>query len=594
MARLFSTATRLPGCGVMVCWLAGAPVAHATLPATELLLPQWSGGLVANAELMPSAAAAAALEPFQGTLVLSEAAMVIKPRPLHSGLVLGRDPAVFPRIELSFATDSGDLVPLTQDVIRAGSVGVGRSFWDVIVQPGRVWSEPGDAGWSRAVFPFALVNSLEGETHNGMAIFLYRSGRVSNLRLQIVQQTAPFYVKEQFFAAALVPAHLQALTGDPTSALATYRTARTDAVPIAPWSELAAAVGAGRLAGFDGKMPPSDIVLAGLDYHGTFYLEGCFSAAGPMPLCERARFGVWSATKALANETALLRLAQKYGAAVFDLKVADYIPQLAGQPGWRDVRFEDAINMATGIGNGTAVTQPNNISDGYLEGNYARWYEARTVQEKLQAVLETGHVHPWGPGKVARYRDQDMFVLGVAMNQFLKSKAGPASDLWDMLQTEVFTPIGIHYAPTNRTLEPDGSRGQPLMAYGYYPSIGDLVRIARLYHEHGRHGETQILYAPRVAAVLPGSDPWGLPTGERLRYGETTYGNAFWIAPYHANGGCQIYYPRMLGWGGNLIALLPQGITGIRLAKSAETRSHVEVDTAGMAEVADRLAPMCP
>ena len=93
--------------------------------------------------------------------------------------------------------------------------------------------------------------------------------------------------------------------------------------------------------------------LAGLDYQGTFYLKFCGSAAGNLPWCERARFGVWSATKALANETALLRLAQKFGPGVFAEKISDYVPEAAAYPAWHGVRFEDAINMATGLGNGS-------------------------------------------------------------------------------------------------------------------------------------------------------------------------------------------------------------------------------------------------
>jgi CubicO group peptidase (beta-lactamase class C family) len=142
-------------------------------------------------------------------------------------------------------------------------------------------------------------------------------------------------------------------------------------IRMAAWTELAAKVGRSRLAGFDGSMAAGDIVLSGLDYDGTFFLKECRSAAGPLPWCERARFGVWSATKALVNETALLRLAQKFGAGVFELKIADYVPEAAAHPGWRDVRFEDAIDMATGIGNGSAKREPNDIGDGYLDPSYS-------------------------------------------------------------------------------------------------------------------------------------------------------------------------------------------------------------------------------
>ena len=118
------------------------------------------------------------------------------------------------------------------------------------------------------------------------------------------------------------------------------------------------------------------------------------------------------------------------------------------------------------------------------------------------------------------------------MDRFLKSKEGPTANIWSMLQREVFEPIGIHHAPTNRTIEADGSAGHPLMAYGYYPTIGDMVLIARLYQNAGKHGDQQILYAPRIRELLAGLKPHGFPTGEKLPEGETTYSNAFWVTSY--------------------------------------------------------------
>lgn len=561
----------------------------------DLLKSAWSGGLAPNTAFVPSPRAAAAHEPFLGTVHLVETPMNTQPSVISVRLVLGRDPGLFPGVALSFFTDDGDLVPFTQDVIRSGSTPHGRSYWDILVQPGQVWSEPGDGGWSRAAFPFALVNSIEGETHDGLAIFLYKRGRVSNLRFQIVQQTAPFNIKNAFTAAGLVPARVTSSETDQLSLLKeAHAVDRIDGAKIAGWSELEAKVGGGPLAGFDGSMPPADIVLSGLDYQGTFYLKQCASAGGPLPWCERARFGVWSATKVLANETALLRLAEKYGPAVFDLKIADYVPEAKTFRGWQDVRFEDAINMATGNGNGSTNREPNDTNDGYIDARYSRWYEAGSLKEKLAVLLADGGVYPWGPGQVTRYRDQDMFMLGVAMDRFLKSKEGPTADIWSMLRREVFGPIGVHHAPTNRTIEVDGSAGQPLMAYGYYPTLSDMVLIARLYQNGGRHGERQLLFAPRVKELLAGPKARGLPTGEKLSVGETTYINAFWVTSFQDSRGCRMFYPRMLGWGGNLVALMPGGMTGIRLAKSGETADGSENDTSGMARVADNLSRFRP
>lgn len=551
----------------------------------------WSGGVIDNAAFTPDAHAGPPLEPFQGTLHLAESPMLTQPGSLAA--VRERQPQLFPGVELSFFTEGADLVPFTQDVIRYATAGRGRSYWDVLVQPGQVWSEPGDGGWSRAAFPFALVNSIEGETHNGLATFLYRGTAVSNLRFQIVMQTAPFYVQEKFVAAGLVPASFApAKPAHLADMRHAYQADRADRIPIASWQSLAKKVGSDKLAGFDGALNTDLILLSGLDYQGTFYLKECRGAGGTLPWCDRARFGVWSATKALANETALLRLAEKFGASVFELKIRDFVPQAKAYAGWREVRFEDAIDMATGIGNGSTKIHPNDIVDGYIDASYRAWYEAPSVHAKLLALLKDGRVYPWGPGKVARYRDQDMFILGVAMDRFLKSKEGPSADIWTMLRKEVLDPIGIHEAPTNRTVEPDGSAGQPLMAYGYYPTLGELLRIARLYQNLGRWQGREILYAKRLQELLEGRLK-GLPSGEHLAYGEVTYSNAFWFAPFKSPSGCQLYYPRMVGWGGNLVALLPDGITAVRLANGDEAQEPALSDTDGMARTADRIASVC-
>lgn len=307
---------RRPAASVLCAFmLVGAPSANAAEAASriavaELLSPNWVGGVTANAAFTPGSGAVAERAPFLGTLRLAEAEMITEPRALSPQSAMGRNPKLFPGAAISFFTYKGDLVPFRQDVIRYASNNQGQSYWDILVQPGRVWSEPQDGAWSRAAFPFALVNSIEGETHNGVATFLYKDGQVSNLRFQIVQQTAPFYIKD-FVAAGLVPAtYAPADTARLRAMERAYELQRSEAVPIASWERLSAKAGRAELASFNGPMPIKDIVLSGLDYQGTFYLWGCPSAGGPMPWCDRARFGVWSATKVLANETALLRLAE--------------------------------------------------------------------------------------------------------------------------------------------------------------------------------------------------------------------------------------------------------------------------------------------
>ncbi|NJO35848.1 MAG: hypothetical protein HC869_24965 [Rhodospirillales bacterium] len=142
-----------------------------------------------------------------------------------------------------------------------------------------------------------------------------------------------------------------------------------------------------------------------------------------------------------------------------------------------------------------------------------------------------------------------MFLLGVAMAEYLKRKSGNG-DLWQMLEDEVYRPIGIHHAAINRTIERDGSKGQPLMAYGYYPTLSDIAKIATLYQNKGRHGDDQILYAPMIEKMLAGADDRGLPTGSANAYGGQRYFMSLWNSRYSASDTCKLYLPAAIGWAG--------------------------------------------
>jgi CubicO group peptidase (beta-lactamase class C family) len=568
--------------------------ATSSLSIAELRGSNWPGPLVLNGEFAPPTHATAAHEPFVGTLSLAETRMKTLPSEFKSASILGRDPQLFPAVKLAFLTVGDDLVPATQEVILAGSAGQGRSYWDLIVQPGSVWSLPDDQRWSRAGFPFALVNALEGETHHGVATFAYKRGEMTHVRVQIVQQTAPYYVVDYFTGTAQIETRW---TPRPPAGIERarlrYQAELRDRLEVRPWEELEARFSKDRLASFDDGTPAADIVVAALDYDGKIYLKPCNTAAGPLPWCDRTRFGVWSATKSLVNETALLRLAQKYGPSVFAERIADFVPQAAPFPGWANIRFADAANMATGVGNGSLTRNPNNILNGGLE-KYAPWYEARTKEKKIQATLTGATPFPWGPGQVARYRDQDMFMLGIAMDNYVKKKEGAAASIWKMLLKEVFEPIGIHDAPIGKTLEPAGREGPPLMAFGYYPTVSDIVRIARLYQHFGAFEGQQLLYAQKIKDIFARTPKPGLPTGEVSPFGEVFYFNTFWKAPYSTPQGCKLYYPQMEGWGGTVVALFPGRLTAIRIAKIWEDDTHTASASSGMAAVADQLEGFAP
>jgi hypothetical protein len=569
--------------GVLAAVLLVAPLTAFAVPNTPitaqaLLEGTPPAGLVANTSFMPSKDAMPAHEPFVGRLHLAAVKMGTDPDPLTSGIVFGKDPGYFPKVGIGFFTDGGKLVPTTQDVIRAGSLATGISYWDVIVQPGRVWSEPGENGWSRASFPFAFMHEIEGETHTGIATFLYRGSRVSHVQFQIVQQTSPYYIVDYFTAWGLTSTRLSPGVSNLAGLRATWRAAQAHRFPSASWSALETQVGTATLEGFDGLIDTDDVIDSALVYKRVLYRKPCTTAAGPFPYTDEMRFGVWSQTKSMALGIALLRLAQKYGPGILNERVVKYVPEAAYFPGWTDVTFNDMANMASGHG-----------YDSYLGGDYADWYQAPSEGMKLTEVLDNPS-YTWAPGTTFRYRDQDAFLWGVAMERYLQAREGTKADIWRMVSNEVYRPIGIYYAPMNRTLE-NATRtlGHAIMLEGYFPTLGDEARIAQLLHKHGRWEGEQLLYRPLVDEILPGTTAHGLSADKLDQY----YLHNFWINPYTPQGGSLMYFGTFVGWGGNLTVLMPKGMTGIRLAKVWDSALDYE-NPIGMLTVGDRLGAFTP
>jgi hypothetical protein len=499
---------------------------------------------------------AAKAPPLTGTLHLAGAPMRVFSDGTRSHRiadpVLGKDTMRFPAARIAFFSAGAQLVPVTQNVIRIGSLPHTRSYWDLLVQPGRRWTQPGDHGWHRASFPFELVNEIEGETHTGIALFLYRGHRVSPVRFQVVQQTSPYLVPQFFSAWGTTGAKLGRQVGHVAQARRTFERSQRAQLEHRSWSALRRNVDPAVLGDFRGF---PDVVQSAVAVDGKVYQAACPTAAGPFPYCHDVRYGVWSVTKSAMLSVGLLRLAQKYGRHILQIPVAHILP--GRQPtSWRDVTVQDLANMASGHG-------PTKSPRCYL-CDYQRWYVARSERHKTAEALDYRRFAK--PGTTYDYRDQDAYLLGVVEDELLKSRAGRQADIWSMLRREVYRPIGIFYVPANSTLEPGRlhAAGHPLLAYGYYPTIDDLARIGALFAHHGRWHGHQILDRALVDRLLPRPQPAAaaLPV---TRTGSHWYLDDWQIRRLRSDEGCSRYLPQMLGWGGNTVTLAGAGTTLIRI-----------------------------
>ena len=289
-----------------------------------------------------------------------------------------------------------------------------------------------------------------------------------------------------------------------------------------PWSALEGAPDPSLLADFDGYA--YQVTVSGLVVDGVLYAQPCRTRYGDYPYCREMRHGVFSATKSMGAALSLLRLAQKYGDEVFDFRIADYLEITAEHDGWDKVTFADALNVATGIGDkplDPGSTSYDMHGDRGSKARHLFWY-ARSAEEKLTAVFSAGN-YPWGPGEVGSYNDGHTFTLAAAMDALLKRREGPDAHLWDMVAAEVLDPIGVLHAPMMHTREPDGGRGVPIMGWGYFPTIGEVAKIAQLLHAGGKHQGRQLLSAAKLSEVFPAVSAPGLPVNYHNDVGKFYY-----------------------------------------------------------------------
>jgi len=555
-----------------------------------------------NSTFFPAEDAEDARHVFDGLLHLSGTLLQGDKERLGAPFVMPGSPLRFPAVTLAFSSTDGELVPHHRGLDRRPDP---ESYWDIMVGPGRVWSEPGDGGLSRAAFPFQLSNEHENDSHHGLAMFLYDEQGVSAVMVQKITETEPDHLPEQFDLWGRVPARRSG-NADGAPYLATRREERDDERPIRAITDLADSVDPSLIdALFHGTGSDTEIV-SGLVLDGVIYATPVRARHGDFPYPRAMRFGMWSATKAAFGTTALLRLAQHLGPEVADTRVCDVVEVTAGHDGWRDVTIRDCLNMATGIGTGGPRREPIDIyADNLTEPEnaeadpnsaasyraYQDWYAAPALGDKLARAFACPS-YPWGPGEVARYRDQDLFMSGVAMDAVWKRHRGPKADLFAMVADEVYAPLGIRGVDMNRTIEPGETTGVPLTAFGLFLGLDDVAKLGRLLTDGGVHDGEQVLEPTLLASCLDGAFDKGLPTGTTTAEGrEVTYHLAYWQLPMTTAAGRDVRIPSMRGYGGQIIQPLWNGITCFRFGHDQPDRED-RYDALKLPRLADALRPL--
>ena len=196
--------------------------------------------------------------------------------------------------------------------VRRGAIPGEHSYWEFILEPGRVWQEP-DSDYSSAALPFSLQEVNANCTHNGVLSFRYQSdGSVSRVAYRISSETCAYFKADLWgtLNATYVP---QAIIGRDGIARA-YRREVASRLPRRSIPDLARDFPGVDPASFahPEDISPAHLSAWGVVVDGVHYAGDCPTRNGSYPYCEVLDLPSYSLAKSVFAGLALMRLEKLY------------------------------------------------------------------------------------------------------------------------------------------------------------------------------------------------------------------------------------------------------------------------------------------
>jgi len=403
---------------------------------------------------------------------------------------LGPEYSYLPEFDFEFVQDNGYLIP-----VQRGNIIADHPVWNIILEPGRVWQEDGDNGFSRASLPFALTVKGGNATFNGTLTFLFEDQHVSKVWYQITQETTN-YSRANLWGLLDAAYHPGAVTGS-KKIRADFASELAARMPVKPIEALTDDYPGVDVSAFGRGVTREHMTWYGVAVNGVNYIGGCQTRFGLYPYCESMRATSYSTAKSAFVSLALMRLAQKYDADAANLLIKDYVPEYAESSGdWERVTFNNTLDMATG----------NYDSSGYMADDESDkmgiFFGAQPYSERIKAAFSAPH--RMDPGTRWVYRTSDTFILARAMQNYLQTQQGSDADIYKFVVDEVYRPLGLGPGvfTTMRTAD-NNWQGQAEGGYGQWWIPDDIARIGTfLIQDAGKINDEQILQPDLLAASL--------------------------------------------------------------------------------------------
>lgn len=450
----------------------------------------------------------------------------------------------FPAINFNLVQHGNDLIPQ-----KRGPQASPHPHWEMMVEAGKTWQPQDQDLYSRAVLPFSLQQKGANCVHNGLLTFLYNDqGDVSRTVFQIGSETCAYF---KFDAWGSVPTrYIKGTIVEAASIVARFTQEQAERIPHLPISALQdkyPQVDVSKI-GSEQEVHASNMTAYGMVVDGINYVGGCGTRFGDYPFCDVLDLPSYSTAKSVSG-LAYIRMV-KLHPEIKGKKLVDLIPACKQQAGWQDVTIEDALNMTTG----------HYDNDGYEVDEFSSMIPFFDTNTHVGKVAEAcRYPKKMEPGKKWVYHTSDTYLLGTALQNFWQQKHGPKADYFRDTMMPIWRQMGLSPMMNNSRRTYD-ERAQVYAGYGLTYHRGDIAKLASELVPNVATLDKYQTWFDRdelTSALQMDSTDRGVIAAKN-----TKYKHAFWAYNAQAYLACPepVWIPFMSGFGGNTVAMLPNGI----------------------------------
>ena len=439
-----------------------------------------------------------------------------------------------PKFEIEISSLDGKVYPKNTKIIETNHL-----FWNIQFGVGSSKLETSSSN-TLITLPFSLIHKSANCIHNGIGVFsISNENQISNIIFEIASETCAYY---KFDYVGLYSANFQFINTVPDLS----NNIGKNIISIENLYNRYNLTNKSFLN--SDYIDPSNVTIFGLIDSNNHYVSSCMTRLGNYPFCDQILLPSYSLAKSIAGTFSLSLLESQYG-SISNLYVSDLVPECYGRK-WKNVTLNNLSDMSTG--------QYFNSTHDFDESSVASSEVIFMFEEHKDKIKKACSAFPkkTKPGTRFVYHTSDTYILGLALNNYLKSNSN---------RKDYFNDVLIPFLESNNlsqtsqsVLATNDNIKQSYTGWGMFFLRSDLDRLSTIIHNIKNNSSTQLTYL--YDALNPNDNNSLLAIPSVNIY----YNNGFWSRKFDKdifNCSEDVWIPFMSGFGGITFAFFPNGMS---------------------------------